>query len=369
MIAFCRDWDGPTSSNHHVLRELAKTRRVVWLNSTPRGLRSNLSEAARGPVRVENDLWVATPLVFANPRPLVRTLDHWLIESFIRAIKSRLGIEEFQLWSFLPNMDEYIGLGEVVSVYYCVDLVDEPDREAMLAAERRLMQKVDCVFAVNHALADAKREVNPTTFVAPHGVDHELFASALDAELPADLAWIPGPRIGFHGVLRDYIDTELIARLALARPAWSFVFVGRHETDVSELERLPNVHLLGPRRHEQLPAYCAGFDVGLIPYRMQPRMAYVNPLEFREYLAAGLPVVATSIDEVARYPEHCQIANSATELVEAIERALACDSHAQRKARSAEMLDESWEARIEMIEHRVDECAEGILSARGRRSW
>ena len=48
-----------------------------------------------------------------------------------------------------------------------------------------------------------------------------------------------------------------------------------------QLRAVRNVHLLGQKRHDELPAYCKGFDVGLIPYRIDERMKFVNPLKLR----------------------------------------------------------------------------------------
>ncbi len=376
IIAFSKDWNGDHTSNHHVLRELAKTRRVVWLNSigtrTPslssardlKTIKRKLVDVVRGPVRVENDLWVATPLVLPMAgRAITRSLNRWMVEGFVRAIRARLGIDRFQLWTFLPNVADYLGMGEEMSVYYCVDewsLFEYLDRDTIVGHERALLERVDAVFAVNHALADAKRELNATTFVSPHGVDHELFAKALDPDVkvPAELAALPHPRIGFYGTLREWVDLDLIAGIAKARPKWSIVLIGQQLADVSAIASLPNVHLLGARPHAELPAYCAGFDVGLIPYRTQERMTFVNPLKLREYLAAGLPVVSTPITEVERYPGLCQIATDTTGFISAIERVLESDSRAARLARSAAMADETWAARVECVARRVDEVAE-----------
>lgn len=373
IIAFSKDWESDHTSNHHVLRELAKSRRVVWLDGIGRSSASGrdvraisrkLTDVVRGPVRVEHDLWVATPLVLPMAeRPAIKAINRWFVEGFVRAIRRRLGIDRFQLWTFLPTVADYLGIGEELAVYYCVDewsMVDHLDRRAIAGAERRLLERVDAVFAVSHALAEAKREICPTTFVAPHGVDHARFSRALDPEvaMPRDLASLPGPRIGCYGALREWLDLELVAEIARARPGWSIVLIGRRLCDVSALAKLPNVHLLGPRPHDELPAYCAGFDVGLIPYRTQPRMAFVNPLRLREYLAAGLPVVSTPIPEVERYPGLCQVARDPADFVTAIERALRIDSRAARLARSAAMRDETWESRIDSVARRVDEVAE-----------
>jgi glycosyltransferase involved in cell wall biosynthesis len=373
IIAFAKDWHEDPTSNHHVLRELAKTRRVLWLNSVGTRapqltsgrdlgkIRRKLGEFARGPVRVENDLWVFSPLVLPLPHSAAaRRINRAALRATIGVLRRRLGLGDFHLWTFLPNVADYVGtLGESLSVYYCVDewsMFSYLDRDETVAAERALLAKVDVVFAINGALAEAKRAANPATHVAPHGVDHALFARALDdaTRIPDDLAALPGPRIGFYGTLRDWVDLDLVAAVARARPAWSIVLVGQVLGDVGAVAGLANVHLLGRRPHAELPAYCKGFDVALIPYRIDERMAYVNPIKLREYLSAGVPVVSTAVPEVRRYARWCQIADDGPGFVAAIERALADDSPAARRERSAAMAAETWPARVAEVARIVE---------------
>jgi glycosyltransferase involved in cell wall biosynthesis len=354
----------------------------LWLNSlgtrTPKlssgrdlgKIGRKLREFARGPVNVENDLWVYSPLVLPlHHSPAARRLNRELLRATIRALRWRLGLDEFHLWTFLPNVGDYVGtLGESLSVYYCVDewsMFSYLDRNDTVTAERALLKKVDCVFAINHELAEAKRALNPQTFVAPHGVDQALFARALDAAtvVPADLAALPKPVLGFYGTLRDWVDLELVAQIARARPNWSIALIGQKLDDVGPVAGLPNVHLLGRKPHGELPAYCKGMSVGLIPYRIDERMKFVNPIKLREYLAAGLPVVSTAVPEVRRYDKWCAIADDGAGFIAAIERALAEDSPARRLERSASMEKETWPARVADVARIVDDVA----SRKGRR--
>ncbi|HET9987442.1 MAG TPA: glycosyltransferase [Kofleriaceae bacterium] len=374
IIAFAKDWHEDPTSNHHVLRELARSRRVVWLNSiatrTPSfasgrdlgKIGRKLREFTRGPVNVENDLWVYTPLALPFPHSSVaRGLNRYILRATIRMLRLRLGIKHFQLWTFLPNVGDYVGtLGEDSAVYYCVDewsLFGYLDRDQTVAAERTLLAKVDAVFAINGALAEAKRAVNPSTFESPHGVDHALFARALAPEtvVPADLAAISHPRLGFYGTLRDWVDFELLAHIARARPSWQIVLIGQELCDTSAIRGLSNVHLLGQKPHHELPAYCKGFDVGIIPYRIDDRMQFVNPLKLREYLSAGLPVVSTPVPEVRRYPALARIAATPEAFVEAVEQALREGTLDRRAARSAAMVDETWAARVAKVEQTLAE--------------
>jgi glycosyltransferase involved in cell wall biosynthesis len=384
IIAFAKDWHEDPTSNHHVLRELAKSRRVVWLNSiatrTPKlasgrdlgKMRRKLGELARGPVNVENDLWVFSPMVLPLPHSAAaRRINKGILRATIAMLRRRLDVDAFQLWTFLPNVADYVGtLGESQAVYYCVDewsMFSHLDREATVTAERALLGKVDCVFAINTELAEAKRAINPETHVSPHGVAHELFARALDdsTTVPAEIAKLPRPVLGFYGTLRDWVDLDLLAHVARARPQWSIALIGQQLDDVGPITRLANVHLLGRKSHDRLPAYCKGMDVGLIPYRLDERMKFVNPIKLREYLSAGLPVVSTAVPEVRRYDRWCAIAEDGPGFVDAIEHVLATDSPALKRERSAAMSKETWPMRVAEVARIVDEIARTRVSTKG----
>ena len=376
IIAFAKDWHEDPTSNHHVLRELAKTRRVLWLNSvgtrTPNlssgrdlgKIRRKLREMAGGPVNVENDLWVFSPVVLPFPHSAAaRRVNREILRATIAGLRWWLGLRDFQLWTFLPNVADYVGhLGESLAVYYCVDewsMFSYLDRDETVRAERALLDKVDCVFAINNELAEAKRPLNAATHVAPHGVDHALFARALDSAtvVPSDIAALPGPVIGFYGTLRDWVDLELVAHVARSRPSWSIALIGQQLDDVGAIAGLANVHLLGRKPHDTLPAYCKGMSVGIIPYRIGERMKFVNPIKLREYLSAGLPVVSTAVPEVRRYGHWCAIAETGDEFVAAIDQALATDTPALRLERSAAMAAETWPNRVASVSRIVDDVA------------
>jgi glycosyltransferase involved in cell wall biosynthesis len=373
IIAFCKDWHEDPTSNHHVLRELAKTRRVLWLNSlstrkpnltSARDLgkiKRKLREFTKGAVNVENDLWVATPLVLPLPQSdIANRINRQILRATIRALRYQLGIDKFHLVTFLPNTAPYIGtLGEERSFYYCVDewaTFPGLDREGTIAMERALLEKVDATFTTSLALKDKKSQHCKQTVLAPHGVDYAKFARAIDdkLEIPADLAALPGKKIGFFGTLRDFLDYELMAHVAKARPDWSLALIGQELCDIGPLKGLPNVHLLGQKKHDELPAYCKGFDVGLIPYRIDNDVKFINPLKLREYLSAGLPVVSTNMPEVQPYAHLCHIAETGDEMVAAIEQALREGSSKERLERSNGMKNETWQARVASIVRVID---------------
>jgi glycosyltransferase involved in cell wall biosynthesis len=373
IICFAKDWSEAPTSNNHVMTELAKHNRVLWLNSvatrspklgSARDLKKILMKLKgffTGPMRVNEKLWVYTPIVLPLPHSRwAAVLNRMILRFTIRRLRARLSFDSFQLWTFLPNIVNYLdGLGETVTVYYCVDewskfaYLDGPKIEE---AERRLCERADVVFASAASLVTKRLVWNGNTHLARHGVDHALFSSALApaTPIPPDIASLPQPVIGFYGTLQDWVDLDLIEHLAKRHPEWSIVLIGKSMVDLSKIQRYPNVHLLGRKDHAELPAYCKAFSVGIIPYVVNERIIHVNPLKLREYLCAGLPVVSVAIPEVEQRAGFCTIAESADQFEAAIVEALASDSVEARRRRSESMRTETWA-------HRVGDIAAEVL--------
>jgi glycosyltransferase involved in cell wall biosynthesis len=380
IICFAKDWAEDPTSNNHVMRQLARGNRVLWLNSistrTPslasgRDLKKialKLASFMRGAVRVDEQLWVYTPIVLPLPHSrLAAALNRGILRATLRMLRRKLGMDEFQLWTFLPNVVDYVGkLDESLVVYYCVDEWSQfsyVDGAKIAAAEERLCRRADVVFATAQSLVEKRRAWNPNTFLASHGVDHALFAAALSeaTTAPADLAALPQPVLGFYGTIQDWVDLKLIAYLAERHPEWSFAMIGKTSVDTEGFSKYPNVHFLGRKEHSTLPAYCKGFAVGLIPYILNERIMHVNPIKLREYLSAGLPVVSTAVPEVANYGEFCHLAADYEEFEHSVEIALRDDTPERRQQRSDAMRAETWERKVAEVGARVMEV-KGRLS-------
>ncbi|MGD1096490.1 MAG: glycosyltransferase [Bryobacteraceae bacterium] len=218
--------------------------------------------------------------------------------SLRRACK-KLGLQKPITLTFVPSSADVAGsLGERCVIYYCVDEYSQfrgADRTAILEMERRLIEKSDLVVVSASRLHESKRAYNANTVLITDGVDVGHFRKACLAEtaILEDCPRPPGPLIGCFGLIEDWVDLELIRHLALARPGWSFVLIGEVRTDTSCVRELPNVHLLGRRTYQSLPGYCKAFDIAILPFVVNELTLAANPLKLREYLAAGLPVVAT----------------------------------------------------------------------------
>jgi glycosyltransferase involved in cell wall biosynthesis len=364
IVCFAKDWSEDPTSCNHVMRALSHGNRVLWLNSvgsrrpdfgSARDLRKMGSKVLgflKGPREVEPDLWVYTPLVLPFPYSRAASMvNGWILRLTVGWLRRKLGMREFQLWTFLPTTARYVGgLGESLAVYYCTDEwsgFSHLGREPVAVMEQALCAKSDVVFTTSRPLLERKAVYNKETHLASHGVDREHFATALDpgTVIPDDVASLPHPIIGFFGLIENWIDQDLIAYVAEQKPSWSIVLVGRAAVDVSRLTRYPNIHLLGRRPYADLPRYAKAFDLAICPFVSNELTRNINPIKLREYLSAGLPVVAIGIPEAASYPGDCQLVYGPEAFVVACETALRDDSPQLRWMRSQGMRQETWERR------------------------
>jgi len=196
----------------------------------------------------------------------------------------------------------------------------EADGPTIAALESACLDAADLVVYTSQALQqDENPQACGTTRLLDHGVDAEHFSLRPPADIPADLAAIVGPRVGFFGALDDYlVDFDLIEHLAAAMPEANIVLIGEATGPMRRFDRYPNVHLLGFRPYEQIPAYGSGFDVALMPWVDNGWIRYSNPIKLKEYLALGLPIVSTDFPEVRRYGHLLRIAPDAASFVAAV---------------------------------------------------
>jgi glycosyltransferase involved in cell wall biosynthesis len=168
--------------------------------------------------------------------------------------------------------------------------------------------------------------------------------------VPVDIADLPRPIIGFHGLLADWVDYELIKKVAERFSTGSVVVIGKTSVDATQkiklLDGVPNIHRLGRKAYADLPAYCAAFDVALNPFEISELTLAANPLKVREYLAAGLPVVSTDIPEV-RVLDDVLVGVNHDDFISKIETALAKPK--MRAAVSDAIRGESWESKVEEL--------------------
>jgi glycosyltransferase involved in cell wall biosynthesis len=377
ILCFANDWSADPTSKHHLMRRLAESRAVLWIEgagmrspnlgrgSDWRRIASKLRAFVRPARRVLPRLSVFTPPSLPFPASRVaRAINARLYQLTIRRQLRRLQFSPAPvIWTYLPHIAPLIrGMARRLLVYHCVDRwseFDDYDRALMERLEAELCRSADLVFASAEDLADKCRQHNSHVHYVPHGVDYAHFARALDAgDVPDDLRSIPEPRVGFFGLIHEWVDVDLIRRLAERLP-YSFVLIGDAKATLESLQGLSNVFHLGRRPYATLPDYCRGFQAAIVPFRLTALTRSVNPIKLREYAAAGLPVVSTDLPEVRRCGD---IADCVTDIglwETALRKAVERGGHERaRREQSARVRAQDWSTVIARMTGLVQEAGQ-----------
>src|SRR5579872_4719276 len=274
----------------------------------------------------------------ANVRIVVPHLPHGMPEDAREAVLKRLLDAHVSAipgalisWYYTPMMLPFSRRLDADVIVF--DAMDELSKfkfapVKLLELEQELFDRADIVFTGGSSLFEAKKDRHDNIHCFPSSVDRAHFCKARVRQFePADQEDLSRPRLGFYGVIDERFDTELLDRVAAARPDWSFVMVGPVvKISDGDLPKRPNIHYLGGKTYDQLPAYLSGWDVALMPFAMNESTQFISPTKTPEYLAGGRPVVSTPVKDVVRHYgqlEGVKIASTPEEFVAACEQALA----------------------------------------------
>jgi glycosyltransferase involved in cell wall biosynthesis len=314
-------WDFVYQRPQHLLSRCAKERRVyfveepIFTETTPK-----LEIGQR-----DNGVNVVVPF-----------LPHGLSEAECIAAQQALVIDDliltqelsdYILWYYTPMARAFTQHLEPLAIIYdCMDELsafkNPPPRLKEFEAD--LLECADLVFTGGYSLFEAKRHLHTSMYPFPSSIEANHFRQARQAmKEPVDQADIPHPRLGFYGVIDERMDLELLDALAKARPDWHYIMVGPVvKIDPADLPKHPNIHYLGGKSYQELPAYLNGWDIATLPFARNESTRFISPTKTPEYLAAGVPVISTSITDVVRpYGQQglVKIADTANEFIAAAE--------------------------------------------------
>ncbi|MDP2960069.1 MAG: glycosyltransferase [candidate division Zixibacteria bacterium] len=364
IVCLAEDWGRLPSSSQHIMRVLSREYSILWVDSL--GLRipsvskadlkrifNKLTKFFSGIQEKEPYIYVHSPIIlpyFKNR--LARKINQMILTLSLNYFLSRKKAQSRVLWAACPTAEGLIGrLKEEKSIYYCADEYSEfsgYSKKLVKELEESLLKKADLVLVVSDKLYQTKKEYNPNIFLIPHGVEFNHFSkyNLTSMELPSDLKKIGKPVIGYYGLIRDWIDFELLQKIS-QRKDWSLVLIGPVSTDISSVQGKENIYFLGPKDYKELPFYLKGFDVCIIPYKLTEVTINARPLKLFEYMASGKPIVSTPLPSVLPYQEVVRIGSAHEEFVEQIERSLQEKDEFFSKKRMDLAQQNSWENLVE----------------------
>ena len=363
---------------HHLARHLARRNKVLYVEnpchsfhllSHPRYALKKIKLWLTGPRPVSDNLYVHT---FFNFFPYhnvawftrsmrMNVVNQALIVPQLRALVKKLAMHDPILIVGLPhNIGIIECIGNKLIVYYCSDeysaISGFPSNYSEV--EREFLKKVDLVIATAEPLRQSKARFHKNTYCVTNAADYEHFSrvQSMDLGMAEELRWMQKPIIGYIGSVFEWLDQEMIAHAARMHPNWSFVFIGPITTDVNQLRALPNIHFLGPRPYADLPSYLKGFDVATVPFIFHDVTLRASPIKFYEYLASGVPGVASRLPDFEPFAHLAGLVSTPEEFVTALEDAIAHDTPQKRQARMAEARSHSWEARFAQVDRIIEEA-------------
>ncbi|MGQ0736664.1 MAG: ElyC/SanA/YdcF family protein, partial [Acidobacteriota bacterium] len=373
------DWDAHWQIHHQIASSLvAAGNRVLFVENTgvrAPGVRdlsrmrqrvSNWWRSTKGFREVTPGLFVYSPLFLPFPYSIVA---RWFNRTVMfRGLTRWLTATDFRrpiAWTFLPTptaLDLVAALDSAAVVYYCADdfAATSPGARRVAKSEDAMLRRADLVFVTSERLREKASRVSRHVHAFPAGVDYDMFDAVRQAtdNHPPDLAALPRPVAGYVGALHVWLDQDLMAQVAAKLPEATFAFVGPAQVNVERLTNAPNVRLLGPRAHDQVPAYIKGFDVALVPYLRSEFTDSVYPVKLNEYLAMGVPVVATDLPEIRRFNERhgdvLAVARDAAEFAACVKAAMAAPDADLAERRRAVAEQNSWHHRLEEMSALVE---------------
>lgn len=310
LVVFSDDWGRHPSSAQHLVRELLPRWKVEWIN-TIGTRRPSLSaadarrafEKLRGWTRPTARGGPGGERAPTHPHLTVHAPIHWpgFGNRFERALNAR--IFRAKLGALVERAEAVVTTASITAdlaaatpranwVYYCVDDLSQwpgLDAEALRAMELDLLPHVRTVVAVSEHLRERLAALGRDAHLLTHGIElsHWRAAAARPPRAPRTK-----PVATFWGNADERLDADVV--LALARGCELHMVGPRSKLD-PRLERESTITWRGSVPYSELPRVAEESDVLVMPYADLPVTRAMQPLKLKEYLATGLPVVATPL--------------------------------------------------------------------------
>jgi len=348
-------WNFVFQRPQHLMTRAAQQWRVFFIEEP---VFSENLEISTFNERNENNVWVITPQF---PNTLTPTEIRQEQENLVNTLLKQYDITDYATWYYTPMALAFSQqLEPQVVVYDCMDELSafKGAPPELLEWESELLERADLVFTGGVSLYEFKRNRHANAHAFPSSIDKAHFGKAKTADEPDDQKTITSPKFGFYGVIDERFDIELLRQLSDRRPDWHFIIIGPVvKIDALTLPQNLNIHYLGMKSYDQLPAYLGGWDVALLLFARNESTRFISPTKTPEYLAAHKPVVSTPIQDVVRpYGESglVHIAETPEDFEQAIEKALQQVGDAQWQQQVDDFLaDNSWDNTWEQMQNLI----------------
>ncbi len=346
LICFCHiRWNFVFQRPQHLLTRFANYQRVFFIEEP---VFESAGKAFLEVNKAGEQLWIVTPHLLEGYSP-----DEIIIQQkfLLKNLYADFSIIKYIHWYYTPmalNISNH--LQPKMIIYDCMDELSNFKfaPAEIKQKEKDLFRIADLVFTGGHNLYQAKKALHHNIYPFPSSIDKEHFSQARTiSTIPGDQEKISRPIFGFYGVVDERFNVELLREVATRKPSWNFVIIGPViKIDPAILPRLDNIHYLGPKKYEELPAYLSGWDVAMIPFLLNDSTKYISPTKTPEYLSAGVPVISSSIVDVVNpyaINQLVHIADDANAFIAASESELANADKANWLQSVDEFLkDNSW---------------------------
>lgn len=277
----------------------------------------------------------------------------------------KLIIKEAVIINPLVKIDHpfWASLADKLSITTVYDCMDEhggfkETGDGPKLSEVKLIKNADLVLASSDLLLKRILKVRKKdTLLLKNAGEYPHFAQAQTCKLPIpkDIKGLKGPIIGYYGAVADWLDTDILARLAEDYPNASIVVIGRIQNDIirSLADHYPNLHLLEEKPYAKLPAYLQMFDVCLIPFKINSLIKATNPVKIYEYFATGKPVVSTPIPELRVFKGLIYQADTPRQFSLAVGKALREKSRSLIIKRQQIAHANTWVKRSDLLEDHI----------------
>ncbi|MAV79615.1 MAG: glycosyl transferase [Flavobacteriaceae bacterium] len=358
LIISTADWDNPIQTNkQHISKELANLgHRILYVESL--GIRKikigkrdfkriikriiNMTLVVK---RKDKNIWVISPILFPGATSkLILFINKIILNSNIQVARKILNFKNDCLWTYNPMTSLFIDTRRFkTSLYHAVDSIEHQPfmpKQLIREEEKKLAYSVDVIFVTSQSIFKKLEKYNKKIQFFGNVCDFDHFSKAPNLsfeEIPNDIKKIKKPLVGFIGSISEYkLDFKLIRVIAKKLKYVNFVFIGPTEdsldkNELNNLQEIENIYLLGYRKYNSLPNYCAYFDIAWLPIVHNKYTDSMFPMKFFEYLASGLPVISTSISSLKDYKDYVYLSNNYEEIAKQITLSLNSKKHNIKK--------------------------------------